>query len=58
MHYVIKSLLPHHHHIVLGEEGVAFFGSIVSIGLNVFEADEGLLVDGLTTEHHRRNYPS
>ena len=58
MHYVIKSLLPHHHHIILSKKRVAFFSSIVSIGLDILEADEGLLVEGLTTEHHRRYYPS
>jgi hypothetical protein len=32
----------------LGEEGVEFFGRIVPVGLDVFEADEGLLVEEMT----------
>jgi len=32
----------------LGEVGVAFFGSIVRVGLDEFETDEGLLVEEMT----------
>ena len=55
---IIYNFIISFHHIVLGEEGVAFFSSIVFIGLDILEADEGLLVEEMTTGHHRRNYPS